>query len=246
MKTEWGISGSALKWIAILLMAVDHVGASLLETYGLNLWGTSPFGDYFLRTGDWFERIYGLDRILRAIGRPAFPIFCFLLVEGFCHTHDVKKYALRLGVFALVSEIPFDLAIYGKFPSWRSQNVFFTLFLGLLFVWYARDLARTWGGRLMGALILCCAAELLQVDYGAFGVALIGLLYVLRDRRLLQCAAGAVSSAWEAPAPLAFVLLYFYNGKRGRGPKWFFYWFYPAHLFLYYLLGMWAIPAWIM
>ena len=100
MKTRAGLSGSALKWIAVLVMAVDHLGAGLLEAYVLNAWGDSPLGGRFLEQWD---EILAVDQVLRYIGRPAFPIFCFLLVQGFLHTHDVKRYAVRLGIFALIS-----------------------------------------------------------------------------------------------------------------------------------------------
>lgn len=81
------------------------------------------------------------DRVIRKIGRPAFPVFCFFIVEGFCHTRNVKNYAVRLGIFALISEVPFDLAIFGTPFHWGHQNVFFTLFLGLLLIWYLRDVS---------------------------------------------------------------------------------------------------------
>ena len=246
MKTKWGLSGCALKWIAILTMAIDHFGASILENFLLNIWDRSPLGDVVQNTPNLWNSILLADRVIRKIGRPAFPIFCFLIVEGFCHTRNVKKYAVRLGIFAVLSELPFDLALFGEALHWGHQNVFFTLFLGLLLIWYLRNYGQTPEARLAGTLAACCAAEVLHVDYGAFGVALIGALYTLREVPTAQAAAGAVLSCWEMPAPVGSLLTLFYNGERGRQPKWFFYWFYPVHLFLYYVIGTWMLPAWIM
>ena len=90
------LSGSALKCIALFTMIVDHVGLHLLRNSGIVL----------LHTGLGTLTLYTL---MRKVGRMAFPIYCFLLVEGFLHTHDRKKYGLNLLVFALISEIPWDL-----------------------------------------------------------------------------------------------------------------------------------------
>ena len=109
-----GLSGSTLKLIAIVTMFIDHLGVVAFET----------------QISNYMVPYY----IMRLIGRLAFPIFCFLLVEGFFHTRDVKKYALRLLVFAFISEIPFDLAFNRQMFYWRHQNVFFTLFIGLLVI----------------------------------------------------------------------------------------------------------------
>lgn len=240
MRISSGISGSALKWIAIAAMAIDHVGASILETFVLNAWGGSPLGYAF--SGSWNE-IFKADQILRFIGRPAFPIFCFLLVQGFIHTHDVKKYAVRLGIFALISEIPFDLAFHLTPFQWEYQNVFFTLLFGLLAIWFMKSHGETAGARILGLAGGMILAELFHTDYGAFGVVLIAVLYLTRDRKVWQCILGAVCCAWEMTAPLAFLFIWLYNGERGRQPKWFFYWFYPVHLLLYYAVGVWVLPA---
>lgn len=243
MKTKFGLSGSALKWMAILIMAVDHVGAGLLEPYVMNAWGGSPLGDTFL--GSWNE-ILAVDQVIRYIGRPAFPIFCFLLVQGFLHTHDVKKYALRLGLFALISEIPFDLALHIRPFHWQNQNVFFTLLIGLLAIWFMQRFRNALWARVAGLLAGAVLAELLHTDYGAFGVALIIVLYLFRNKKAVMCIVGAIFCAWELTAPLAFLAIWFYNGTRGRQPKWFFYWFYPVHLLLYSLIGMYVLPALIL
>ena len=242
-----GINSAVLKNIAVVTMLIDHIGAvimtRLLIRNGLYeaMVNQEAYTAWMGQNGG----MYGIYMAMRIIGRLAFPIYCFLLVEGFQKTHNVKKYLGRMFLFALISEVPFDLAFSGKawYPAY--QNVFFTLFLGLLLIWYLRDVSTSTEWSLAGALAVCCAAEVLHVDYGAFGVALIGIYYIVRELPVLQAGAGAILSAWEMPAPLGSLLLLFYNGERGRQPKWFFYWFYPVHLFLYYVIGTWVLPAWI-
>ena len=116
----FSLSGTALKRIACLSMLLDHIGASLLENGLFRCSAIDP-------------RLVGLDQLLRLAGRLAFPIYCFLLVEGFLHTHDFKKYALRMLGFALISEWPFDWAFFSG-VYWGHQNVYFTLLLGLALI----------------------------------------------------------------------------------------------------------------
>lgn len=225
-KKAWnGFSGSTLKLIAIVSMLIDHIGASVLEN-GLLRSSLAPSGSVL------HNRLSVLDDILRAIGRPAFPIFCFLLVEGFLHTRDSRKYAIRLFLFALISEIPFDLAIYRTLVNWGMQNVFFTLLIGLLVMMACTHFFKNiWMQSVIFALGLV-AGYLLHTDYGFKGVLLIEILYFFRYDRKNQCIAGAISFSWEMTAPLAFLPIYFYNGKRGLSLKYFFYLFYPVHLLI--------------
>lgn len=130
MKERKGISGSTLKIIAIITMLIDHIGAGVLGRL-LVVRGMNEAADL----NAWIDANSTLVityQMMRFVGRLAFPIFCFLLIEGFEHTHDVKKYALRLLSFCLVSEIPFDLLFNGKILESGYQNVFFTLFIGLM------------------------------------------------------------------------------------------------------------------
>lgn len=121
--TKKGIPGSTLKLIAITVMLIDHIAAVVMDHYIMNHFNNGIY-DYY--------NVYRVDMIMRLIGRLGFPIFCFLLVEGFTHTHSKWKYARNLAIFALISEIPFNLAIDARLISLDYQNVFFTLLLGLL------------------------------------------------------------------------------------------------------------------
>lgn len=238
-----GLTGSHLKWIAIITMFIDHIGAALLEIGVLQKVADAVLAgnsfDYVMAD---YHFWYNFDTVLRAIGRIAFPIFCFLLVEGFLHTKNVKKYALRLGLFALISEIPFDLAFENRLLEFSYQNVFFTLLIGLLVLIGLKYFEETMPLhlsrlRFIVALTGILFAVFLRTDYDAFGIILIFLLYEFRHLPKLRCIAGAILMLFSSTTGcLAFLLIWFYNGERGKQlPKYFFYVFYPAHLLLLFL-----------
>ena len=167
---------------------------------------------------------------MRFIGRIAFPIFCFLLLQGFLYTSNRRKYVTRLGVFALVSEIPFDLALNNQLLEFGHQNVFFTLFIGLLVLMVMERYEKNPYIQLGAVAAGMGLAWLLKTDYSYHGILLIAILYFFRFYPLLQTIAGCLSLLWEAPACLAFLPINLYNGKRGLSLKYLFYLFYPVHL----------------
>lgn len=180
------MSSLALRAVAVFLMLLDHIGYA---------------------TG---------NASLRIVGRISLPIFAFLIANGFRHTRSVPKYALRLLVFALISEIPYDLyfnggritlLVWGRtFPHPQLDNIFFTLFLGLCFLWL-RD---TYKKHLPRFASLCSVATLLilsfgnayiSADYGVLGVfwvALFGIFDVQKIRhRLPLCVGAVVLASWK-------------------------------------------------
>jgi hypothetical protein len=218
------MSGATLKWIAIITMIIDHIGAIFFQELGL----------------------------LRIIGRLAFPIFAFLITEGYRYTRNIKKYAIRLGIFALVSEIPFNLAFYRNPWDISHQNVFFTLVLGLLCIWIYEE----WKDKnrflsLVAIYMLALLAEILRTDYGLFGVFLIFMIYqskTIKGKMLaivimngllawLNLLAGATSII-QIYAGISVIFLLFYNEKKGKGFKFVFYLIYPFHLILFYILKL--------
>lgn len=170
--------------------------------------------------------------LLRWIGRLAMPVLCFFIGEGLRHTRSPRRYLLRLTWFALLSELPFDLAFYGGI-EWGHQNVYFTLALGLLALWAIQS--RGMEGWLL-ALTAALAAELLGCDYGMYGVLLILLLDRFHRARSEQLAAAALLNLaffglqTQTLSLIALPLLWLYNGKRGRDDRRLFYLYYPAHL----------------
>lgn len=233
-----GLAGSTLKLIAIITMFIDHIGAAIFENTAIS--------NRVMRYGDSTYMAYVMvDLVLRLIGRIAFPIFCFLLVEGFLHTRNVKKYALRLGLFCVISEVPFDLAFFQQIVNLDHQNVFFTLFIGLLVLAGIRQFEKE--GIKNGIMRVICVvagvvlARLLRTDYDAFGVCVIVLFYIFRSRPVLRDISTmtvlVVCNILEVTGIIALIPIHQYNGKRGFSLKYFFYLFYPVHLLLLYGIG---------
>lgn len=221
------LNGTQLKIIAMLTMLIDHIGAAVL----------APLMTAGVLGAEWAE-VY---RLLRLIGRLSFPLYCFLLAEGAAHTRSIGKYALRLTVLAVLSEVPFDLAFHGTILEFRSNNIYFTLLVSLLMLWGLQvvfgqpENVRPWG---IGSIALAAmiAAELLHCDYGAAGVAAVLSCFLLRGRPLWSGAVSAfvlmqlTGNPNQVAGFAVLPLLYYYNGERGRGGKYGFYLFYPVHL----------------
>jgi hypothetical protein len=269
------LNGNLLKLIACFTMLIDHTTAGIMLPMirdGLYAGGL---------TNHELNLIY---KILRGIGRTAFPIFCFLIVEGFFHTKSRLKYALNLLLFGIISEPFFDLTLYAKADKYdfniikvltansdiliSHQNVYFTLLIGLLVIWGIETI-QTRFGRILplsdpmdmnlatvdgninfislilsGALAAGCAylAQRLHTDYRWWGVTLIVIFYLLRDFGVLSLLGGYLfisNLGTEYLSFPAFILLLFYNKKRGKRLgrlKYCFYFFYPVHLLVIHLI----------
>lgn len=243
-KERFTLDGNQLKLIAVLTMLIDHGAWLFFEKITQPAW-------YYC---------------LRGVGRIAFPVFCFLLVEGFFHTKSCFRYGGRLFIFALLSEIPFDLVMVGQIGSRMQQNVFFTLFLGLLMMVVLRQIS--WRlpvqtgeiFQLFVIFIFSCFAWMIRCDYDYTGIMLIAIFYLMRENRRGACLLGflwmglmALESYLDAEAlqnilfifmgyGVSFALIFCYNGKQGhflqnRLRRYVFYWFYPVHLMILYLIG---------
>jgi len=206
-----------LKLIAITTMLIDHIGAVL------------------------FPEII----VFRIIGRLAFPLFAFLLTEGYRHTSNLKSYLIRLGIFALISQYPF----WEAFGYDAGLNIFFTLTIGL-FAIYLFEKHQT----ILPILIFGLLADLTNMDYGMFGIILIFLFYYYRFEfsKLilylfglyslffipggLQAGKDAVHYYMQFFALFSLIFIKLYNGREGIKLKYFFYLFYPGHILILSLM----------
>ena len=153
-----GLTANMLRTIAVIFMLSDHI------------WATA------LSFGDW----------MTYIGRMAFPIFAFQIAEGFVHTSNFKKYALRLLGFAVITEIPFNLFYSSRWFNPYHQNVLFTLLLGLLAIKVIDGLKKDRSLKNIALSVLLLGLILLAsvvgfVDYNHYGVLTVIMFYLMRD-----------------------------------------------------------------
>ncbi len=202
-------------------MTVDHVGAILYPEF----------------------------TVLRVIGRLSFPLFAYLLMLGMENTRNVRKYSVRLFIFALISQVPFFLALdQGPFES---LNIFFTLFSGLLFIHFFKKASAF-------AIVPLVAAFILPFDYSVYGIAIIGCMYILQENTKFGVVSLVLLNAlflvplniqFLSLAAIPFILLH-KNGSLTTTResteeytitlwrKYFFYVYYPLHLALFYIIKL--------
>lgn len=221
------MSTFVLKLIACITMLIDHVTKMFVNKTDL-LWTLG-----------------------RGIGRLAFPIFCFLIVEGLFYTRNKKKYVLRLLIAAVVSEVPYDLMRFGRVWNFDSQNVVWTLLLGFLAIAMIEYVKMKFPGDMFKyntfsclAIMLCgVTAMFFATDYTIFGVTLIVSFYMFRGQRLANFLMFLLLT-WlfyshetiQFAGLLAYPLIMFYNGKKGMDDKYCLYAFYPVHMLILGLL----------
>lgn len=215
-----------LRTIAAITMLIDHIGLHLYN--------------------DWLP--------FRIIGRTAFPIFAFLLVVGYYHTQDQHKYLKRLAIFALISQIPFSLLNNFTYEL----NVMVTLLLGIICL-HLINQYRSPSNQFLIIISTAGVAYLLQSDYDFWGIITIVLFHFAYHRQkqlrlplllllfvgyllallILQASTEGIHS-WKDILfvfhLLALIPLWFFNGEKGPASGRFFYWFYPVHLLLIYLI----------
>ena len=232
------LSTAHLKWIAVFTMVLSHLAQTNLM--------------YNMGEEYWF-----MADIFVFIGRIAMPIFCFFTVQAIIYTKNYKKYFFRLLAFALVAEVPYDLAFYEKPFYSYGQNVIFTILIAAFAIFLIDKLLKRDENiiiNIVGIILITIAAMylavLLRTDYSSMGVVAIVLIYLARNNKILSALALMIGflfefEVWGSVIPISYGFVYLaiplimlYNGKRGNQNKWAFYIFYPAHLLVIYLMKL--------
>ena len=228
------VSSTGLHILAMTLMFIDHLGIL----------------------------VFPGNVILRSVGRLAFPIFAFLLVEGYRYTHNLTAYLLRLLAGAAIAEIPYNLMVSGNISCPYHQNVLLTFVLGLLLISAVDKLRIQRVLPILFALFIGYAAgELCMADYGGTGVLIVLFFYLFYGHPLMLLLSQIGLNCFliggrmlelplfgqvhfvpiQAFAILALVPIRMYHGRQGYHSKWFrvfCYAFYPAHMFLLWLFSV--------
>lgn len=195
---------------------------------------------------DHYQFMIGGSEIFRIIGRVAFPIFAFTLSEGYVHTRNLKKYLLRIFCFAVGIQILFILFGYGSIV-----NIFFTLFFGLVAIYILnlkKDLVKEPFMKVIKVILIAGIlyfAQVLQLDYGAYGILLIMIFNAFRNDKLKILMSFLALNMFNIIFPNVFqiidtqifslislIFIFMYNGEKGKSIRYFFYLFYPVHFFI--------------
>lgn len=226
-RLKTNLDTNLIKLIAIISMTVDHVGGAFFPEYPVFRW----------------------------IGRIAFPLFCYCLTVGMLYTHDIKKYLLRLGAFALISQ-PFWILAFNSddiVGNIFNLNIFFTLIVSLLATWGFKE--KKWWLFIAGIILL----NVVNFDYAMTGLILMMIFYLCRNKPWLGAIIytltylpalngymedplalkiGGHAIGFEIFALLALPFIYIHTKSNLKISKWFFYIYYPVHLFAIFLIQL--------
>lgn len=215
-------SGAQLKYLAFISMLIDHVNNAIV----------TPMLD-----GGGF--LLYLSNIFSILGRIAFPIFIFFIVEGFFKTSNRKKYLITLLIFGVISEVPFDMFTSKTFfdPHWN--NMMFTLALCLITIWIIDSIKNKLDNKVLWYVISIIIVILfgflamqLSLDYDYHAIVVAYLFYIFYDKPIIGAGLGYLSIIKELYSFLGFGMTLTYNGERGRQYKWLNYFFYPVHILI--------------
>ena len=244
-----GLHAGNLRAWGMLFAIAGIVSRSILQNrmLGVGLHSMQELME-LMQASDAAMAIATVALVLQAVETVAVPIFAFLLAEGFLHTSDWKKYLLRVVGLAVLTEIPYDLAMNGKVLEFGSQNPVFALVLGLVMLY----LFERFAGKKLICVVMAVAgilwAVMLKVDHGVPLLLMLCVIRLFKNKRMFMGFSGMAAAAlctgispFYLAAPMGFLAIHFYNGERGNSSRLVNYLFYPVTLLVIGLVAMFAI-----
>lgn len=227
------VTAATLKWYGCITMLFYTISMSVIQNGLLHV---NQFSNTQLRemwaADSGLMLLSSWAAVFQLLGGLAIPVFAFLLVEGYQHTKNYKAYLLRLLIFAVISEIPYDFAMSGMLFDWSRQNMLFSLAVCLVMV-YGLKLFEA--SRVVQALIVIAAvfwSGLMKTEFGLCLVLLTAAYYLLRKRPTAKMWISGIISLMYVTGPISNFVLKRYNGQLGNWNKYLFYVLYPLHLLL--------------
>lgn len=248
-----GLSSNALKTWGMFFAALGIIGRSILQNRLLGI-GSSSGSELLelIMSSDEAMMIATLAIVMQIMECLATPIFAYLLVEGYKHTSDFKKYLLRIACLALITEIPWDLAMNGTFLEFGSQNPVFGMLLSLVVLYFFNRYAeRSFNNTVIKIFIILAAfiwISMLNIENGEAIALIVMVLWAFRNkptfRSFVGCSAAmccCVFSTYYLIAPLSFLMLHYYNEEKGSENRVVQYLAYPVILLAVALVGMFLL-----
>ena len=238
------ITADGLKMFACIVMFIRTIGIVVIEKGMIHLESyTQSSLNEAMAQDSRLMTLAGLGAVFQLAGGLAIPIFAFLLVEGVRNTSDYKKYLLAMLGTALLSELPYDLAMSGKILDFSGQNGMFTMTICLILLKCLELTGSISGaaGKLVRFLEILAAVlwtSLFKSEYGLCMVLLTAVFYVFYTKNVIKTILGGAISLMYVTGPLAFYGLWCYNGERkNRINKYLYYAVYPVSLLLAFILA---------
>ena len=246
-KPTRGISAAALRTWGYLFLLLGVAARAVIQNGLLNLQGvtTQQLLDVLQGSNDAMA-LATVSLVMQALEACAIPIFAFLLVEGFFHTSNFVKYFGRVALVALVSEIPYNLAMGGGLFITSSRNPVFALVLGLVLLWFYRYYGEKSAKNIAINIVVTLAAVLwcgmLRIEHGTFTIVLIAAAWFMHGKpmRTLVCAIasalGVAFSMLYLAAPVSALAIHYYNEEKGESSRIFNLLCYPVMLLAAYFV----------
>lgn len=244
-----GLNRNGLRTWGMLFVLAGIISRGILQNELLGMLSVSGAGLLeIMQTMPDAMTIAAVALVLQAVETIAVPIFAFLLVEGFQHTSDYKKYLLRVAGMAVLSEIPYNLAMSQNVLDFGSRNPAFGVLLCLVLLYLYKRFAE----QKFVCVIVCLAATLwawmLNIEHAIPMVLMVSVIWIFRNKKMFMGFSGAAvavlctgGSMFYLASPMGFLVTHFYNGEPGEGNKLVNYLFYPVILLVVALIAMFAI-----